>query len=96
MPKIFQLFDLDLEEMTKLSDEDRKRLNLPRAGKILRQDLLKKGYEVLESNVSYCGIAERIIVGGEFGMKHKDDFYTLAAKLGLSFKSGDFYTQHKE
>ena len=85
------MFDLDLEGMTKLSDEDRKKLNLPKAGKTLRQDLLKKGYEVLESNVEYCGVAKSIIVGGELGMKHKDDFYTLAAKLGLSFKSGYVY-----
>ena len=91
--KIFQRFDLNLVTMVRLSDEERTKLNLPEAGKTLRRELLEKGYGVLESNTAYCGVSESIIVAGEIGMNHKGDFYELAERLGLRFKSGDYYTQ---
>ena len=93
MPKIFQKFDLDLEEISKLSDEERTGLNLVQAGKTLKQKLKEKGYQVLESNTNHCGIPENIILGGEFNlMRHKQDFYKITNELGLNFfKSGEFY-----
>jgi len=97
MPKIFQKFDLVREQMEKLKREDRIRLHLPNiyeAGKTLKEELSNKGYDVLISNVSYGGVPESIILGGEFGKNHKDDFYSLAEKLGLFFRSGYFYVRN--
>lgn len=74
-------------------------MNLPapiESGRTIRKELSKRGYEVLFSNVSYCGVPESIIVGGEHGKMHKDDFYRVAGKLGLFFKSGDFYIDYAE
>lgn len=52
MSEIFQRFDLDLDGMTELGDEELRRLNLPQAGKTLRQELINLGYTLLESNSS--------------------------------------------
>ena len=95
MPQIFQSFDLDLEAMTKLSGEDLSRLNLPQAGKTLRLELAQKGYDVLESNDSFGGVAHGVIVGGDIRMKHKQDFYELAQRLGLIYRSGAYYTKRE-
>lgn len=91
-PEVFQRFDLNLEAMINIEKEEAKKLNLPGAGKTLRKELLSKGYSVLESNSSYCGVPESIIVSGEFGMNHKEDFYNIASSLGLNFSSGPYYT----
>lgn len=97
MPKIFQQFDLNLEAMTeefdKLSPEEKAKINLPEAAKTLRKEMLRKGYSVLESQTMYGGIPQTIIVGGEHGMGHKEDFYNLTERLGLKFKSGDYYIE---
>ncbi len=92
-PKIFQRFNLDLEGMTQLGREELLSLNLPQAGRTLRQELAQIGYTVLESSDSLSGVPVSVIVGGEFGMQHKDDFYKLAERLGLRYSSGEYYTQ---
>ncbi|HLC76901.1 MAG TPA: hypothetical protein VJH04_01715 [archaeon] len=91
MPIIFQKFDLNVDEMDRLFHEEQLGLD-PQAGNTLRNGLLDKGYEVLESNESYSGIPKSIIVGGDYGRSHKEDFYRLAEGLGLRFVSGEFYT----
>ena len=93
MPKIFQQFCLNLEAMIRLDNEALSKLNLPEAGRTLKQELINKGYQVLESNVYFYGVSDSVIVGGEFGKNHKSDFYELTEKLGLTYKSGGFYTQ---
>ena len=96
MPKllIFQRFDLDLEAMTQLSKEELS--NLLGAGRNLTRGLLEEGYSILESNETFCGINNSIIVGGEYGQDHKVDFYGLANILGLRYyKSGQYYTQRE-
>ncbi len=95
MPQIFQSFDLDLEAMTKLSREDLSRLNLPQAGRTLREELSRKGYVVLESNDSFSGVAHGVIVGGDIRKGHKQDFYELAQRLGLMYRSGACYTERE-
>lgn len=94
MPKIFQRFDLVKEKMEEFIREERASSNPStqlESGRAIRKELSKRGYDVLFSNVSYCGVPESIIMGGEFGKMHKDDFYSVAGKLGLFFKSGDCY-----
>ena len=93
MPEIYQRFDLDLEAMTKLGHEKLLELNLPKAGRTLRQGLIQNGYIVLESNESFSGIPHSVIVGGDFGKNHKGDFYELTERLGLQYRSEAFYTQ---
>lgn len=92
-PKIFHKFDLNFESIDKLTDEDRTKLNLPEAGKKLREELLKKGYNVLESSTNYYDLPESIIIGGVHEMDHKGDFKGIVERLGLMYKSGDFYNQ---
>ncbi len=105
--RIFQRFDLDLESMARslglesmfnldrLGEKSRGKLtelNFPKATETLRQKLLEKGYEVLESNDVYCGLHGSIILGGELGkMNHKEDFYELAAEFNLPYRSGHSY-----
>ncbi len=91
--KIFQTFDLNLEAMTKLGQEESARLNLPQAGRTLRQELSKKGYIVLESSQSLSGVPVSVIVGGDIRNDHKRDFYELAQRLGLKYGSGEYYVQ---
>lgn len=95
MPEIFQRFDLDLEAMAEVGAAELQKLNLPQAGKTLVQELLQKGYTVLESNGVYNGVPEGVIVGGEIGKNHKGDFYELAERLGLQYLSGAYYTQRE-
>ena len=95
MPQIFQSFDLDLEAMAKLSREDLFRLNLPQSGRTLREELSRKGYDVLESNDSFSGVALRVIVCGDIRMSHNEDFYQLAQRLGLMYGSGAYYTKRE-
>lgn len=95
MPQIFQSFDLDLESMTELDRKELSRLNLPQAGRTLRQELAQKGYVVLESNDSLSGVARSVIVGGDIRMDHKQDFYELAQRLGLKYRSGAYYTRRE-
>ena len=66
-------------------------LGLPDATNTLRQALLDKGYEFLESNDVYCGLHGSIIIGGEVQKKHKDDFYELTNQFNLPYHSGNCY-----
>ena len=96
MPKIFQSFKLDLETIAKLAreltPEQLKELSLPQKRETLVREMLKKGYDVLTGSHNYCGLPETILIGGEIGMNHKQDFYELARKLGLTqFSSGECY-----
>ncbi|MDP3026835.1 MAG: hypothetical protein Q8N63_03940 [Nanoarchaeota archaeon] len=86
------------DEETKRKLEDRfgkerfgGELDLPDATNTLKQALLDKGYEFLESNDVYCGLHGSIIIGREVGKKHKDDFYELANKFNLPYHSGNCY-----
>ncbi|MBI2208664.1 hypothetical protein HYU50_04160 [Candidatus Woesearchaeota archaeon] len=81
--------------MARLSSEELSRLNLPQARKTLRQELAQKGYDVLESNNSFNGVATGVIVGGDFRMNHNQDFYELAGRLRLKYRPGDFYTKEE-
>lgn len=96
MQQIYQRFDLDLEAMTNLGQERLKELRLPQAGTTLCHELMQKGYEVLESNESFSGVPQSVIVGGNIRSSLKPDFYELAAGLGLIYGSGPFYTQRSQ
>ncbi len=99
MQKIYQRFDLDLEKINNLCREELLNLNLYQAGKTIRQDLIEKGYVVLESDKCFSGTPESIIIGGEIGKNHKEDFYKLTKSLGLQsiyYMSETCYTQINE
>jgi len=66
------------------------------AGPTLVDGLLMKGYAVLGSNDFLGSASLSIILGGEIGMHHKEDFYELAGNLGLEYRSGPFYTQREQ
>ena len=91
MEKIFQRFDL--EEIIEKNEEKRGSI---KTRKILFSSLLEKEYTILEGNSSYNSIPKSIIIGGNIGMPIKNDFYTLAKKLGLKFSSREFYTEVSE
>lgn len=93
MLKVFQRFDLDEGSLDRLDTEGIKRLELPQAGKTLREELLRLGYDVLESNGFYRGVPRSIIVGGDIEMDHKVDFYALIERLKLPFKTEICYIQ---
>ena len=92
METIFQRFDLNLEAIANLGKEELSKINLPRAGSALRDELVKRGYTVLESNDFIGSAPKSIIVGQEYGKNHKQDFYAIAERLGLPYKSEAFYT----
>ena len=99
MSEIYQEFKLDTEEMrrklSKLNEAERRNWNPTKARKTLVEKLTEKGFTVLGSNASYCGIPESILVGGQLEMGHKEEFYKLSRELGLAFSSGVFYTNIK-
>jgi len=107
MARIFQRFDLDFRALESLLGVD-VRTNLGKlsfqglqvlkdskfaqATSVLREKLVAKGYEVLESNDVYCGLHGSIILGGEIGkMDHKVDFYGLASEFKMPYCSGSSY-----
>ena len=93
MPVLFQRFELNLEAMTKLGEQELLRLNLPRAGRILRRDLVNRGYLVLESHESFGGVPKDILVGGQLTQGHKADFGEITERLGLVYDSREYYAQ---
>ena len=93
MPQITQRFDLNLEAITKLNDTERRNRDFPKAGKVLQEGLLAKGYEVLISNELQAGVPLSVLVTGEFGKDIKGDFYGLAEDLNLLYRSGPYYTK---
>ncbi len=84
-PIIFQKFDLDLEEMAEMQTPE------SGAARTLMKDLAGKGYVVLESSDWISGAPESVILGGEVGKGHKNDFYEAAEKVGLRYRSGMAY-----
>ena len=102
MTQIFQSFVLDLERMAELSEAALPGLNLSQAGRTLREELVKKGYVVLESVDSFGGAALGVMVGrdlrvgGDFRMGHKQDFYELTGRLGLMYRPGACYVNAEE
>ncbi|MFC1728161.1 hypothetical protein ACFLZ7_01690 [Nanoarchaeota archaeon] len=89
--------DTDLGELIMI-EEVRERhgitKDIPKAAEILKQQLSKRGYEVLVGNKTNSGLPTSIIVGTDDPMKKfpKHDFYELTKKLGIHlFSSGDFY-----
>lgn len=84
--KIYQEFNLDMESILK-----ERAIIKTGASQTLVQKLLEKGYEVLESNSRFNGAPESIILGSDFNFNCKADFYNLACKLGLPYRSGPFY-----
>ena len=87
MPKIYQRFDLDKDAAMDISGAD-----LAQAGTTLREELTAKGYHFLSSNTDLNGVPESVILGGDLGMAHKEDFYRVAQRLRLPYHSGLFYT----
>ena len=108
MTKIFQRFDLDFKALVSLLGVDvRKNLGelspqglevlkdskFAQATSVLRKRLVKKGYEVLESNDVYCGLHGSIILGGEIGkMDLKGDFYEITGEFKMPYHSGSSYS----
>lgn len=89
MFKIIQRFDLSLEDFTELSEEEKSKYNY-NARSELTNELWDRGYMVFECGSTTGGIPHSILVLGESG-HIKEDFYGIASKLGLSYRSGDFY-----
>lgn len=93
MLKGFQVFNLDSEEMGKVSAEERFKLNLPEAGESLIQKLKAKGYGVLVNFSMDSGVPTSLIVVGKPGSL-KEDFYSITESLGLRwFRSGEAYSE---
>jgi hypothetical protein len=89
--KIYQEFNLDLDSIPK----DDVKLIKTGASQTLVQKLLEKGYEVFESNSRFNGAPESIILGSDFNLNCKADFYNLTCKLGLPYRSGPFYIKRE-
>ncbi len=97
MEQIYQRFDLDLEAMTAQDEVEAKRIVVtPEAGKALKQGLIERGYEVLATLDCLGGAPTSIIVGGDLGKNSKEDFYDLAGKLGLRYRSEVFYVKNHQ
>jgi len=98
MPKIYQRFDLDEvvledEEVSRAIAQGLRQLDGTFA-ELLKNEMLKKGYEVLEANRSWAGVPYSIIIGGDVNQPIKQDFHTIAGPLNIPFKSGYFYFKH--
>lgn len=71
--------------------------NLSEKVATLKQELLSRGYTVLESSHNYQGLPGTIIIGRDVRkMHHKQDFYGLAAELKLPYISGPCYFEITE
>jgi len=91
MIKIFQRFDLDLEEGLDAIFKAKEN-----AGETLARELRSQGFDVLQAASDYNGAPESIIIGTEKTSKNpKQAFQELALKLGLPYKSGDVYFQRE-
>ena len=93
----FQLFELDekrmIDELNKMSEEERSRLNLWKKGETLISSLHGiSGYHVLVDTSTCCGLPTSLIVIGEKSDPIKDDFGRIVEELGIRwFKSGKVY-----
>ena len=92
MEKIYQRFDLDEKSITETLKRGT-RVDFPAAARKLRSELVRRGYQVLETMNYINGVPTQIILGGERTLKHKNDFYELCGELKLPFSSGDFYIE---
>jgi len=104
IPKVFQVFSLDLIELKKMELKKKSneahllRKSFPEKGQSLIKELKVKGYEVLIGTENYCGLPMSLIVVGEIPSEKviKSDFSEIAEKLGLRwFRSGEVYFETK-
>lgn len=92
MERIYQRFDLDLNSIKEWEKHvEQKKHDIPKIVDVFKQYLLKKGYEILESNDNHSGLCGSIIIGGELGKNIKSDFYRVAAFFKFPYKSGPYY-----
>ncbi len=97
MEKIFQLFSLDQEEMSKdLTQRGFLNLNLLDAGKKFIQALREKGYEVRISSHSLDDLPVSLIVVAETDDARNTlmpDFLAITARLNLPwYRAGEVYS----
>ena len=95
--RVFQVFILDSKKMNEeLHDKDEDGTNLPDSYRKLADQLIKKGYQILESFNMVSGLPTSLIVIGEIPSQRslKTDFYELAKSLGLEwFLSGEAFLE---
>ena len=92
---IWQSFTLEEKLFGKLMKERKGRLRHT-GGKTalhLIDTLLEKGYRIMRSNESMGGLPISIIVGGEYGMDHKADFYNALLNKDIPYHSSQFYRE---
>ena len=98
-PKIFQQFNLNLEELTKQEEEARKAgvpsISLLQRRQTLLAALAEQGYTVLIGDKSLGGVPEELLVSCsvEPGLERsvKTDFSAAAQKVGLPYMSGTWF-----
>jgi hypothetical protein len=83
MGRVFERFDLDLEKIAS-SSEIRLKI-VPQKRELLRLDIHKKRFLILEGEHQYNGIPNTIIIGGAYGSGVKDDSEKIIADLSLPY-----------
>lgn len=95
---LYQRFDLDLEKTLSVSEEPKVRKKQGRFRRVVIRKLTQKGYHYMESNAMVLGLPSSILLG--LNSSHlsreqsggKSDFYEIANRFKVSYKSGPFYT----
>jgi len=97
-PKVFQVFNLDLDRMKELGLDEKSGANLPRDGQELVRALKEKGYDVFAGSKRISGLSTSILVAKDMpAPKMKADFYSVLRKIKslcvTLYRSGEAYLE---